>query len=52
MEPNRESVEDRAEKEGRGSERKEGQRQGVCEHYSVESDVLPENERKRVSRGK
>ena len=32
-------------KEGRGSGGKEGRRQGGREHYSVESDALPENER-------
>ena len=28
-------------------ERKERRRQGVREHYSVESDALPENEQKK-----
>lgn len=35
-----------------GRTKRNGRRQGVREHYSVESDALPENDRKRVSRGK
>ena len=41
------SVEGQRVKEGRGSGRNEGQRQGGREHYSVESDALPENERRK-----